>query len=191
MKNNTITIMGIDPGINNTGVNIAHYDIDKNILTVVAYTLIQANNLAKKEMKEDSKLYGNIVSLDIYERELHLLVEKYHPDYICCENSFYNPHMPNAYLSLSLCITSIRRMLYHFHNKTLYTIPPKSAKQCVCSGDANKLVIQEAIYQLPDLIIKRDKKNKNNELVEHIADSIAISYAFCKMYLPDMLLQNK
>ena len=189
-NNNIVKIMGIDPGLNSTGINISSYDISTGILTVNTFMLIQANNIAKKELKEDSKVYGNIVSLDVYEREIDAILSKYMPDYICCEDAFYNPKMPNAFLSLKLCITTIRRLLYHKYNKLLYTIAPKAAKQCVATGTANKLAVQDAIRNLPDLIIKSTKKHNVDNMSSHEADATAISYAFVKLYLPDLILQK-
>ena len=189
-KNNIIKIMGIDPGLNSTGISIGHYDIDTGILTIVAFMLIQANALAKQELKQDSKKYGNIVSLDIYEREIDAIIEKYNPDYVCCEDAFFNPKMPNAFLSLKLCINSIKRLLYHKYQKILYTIAPKAAKQCVCTGTADKLAIQEAIHKLPNLVIKSTKKFDSNKMSEHESDAVAQTVSFVSLYLPDLLLQK-
>lgn len=190
MKDTTIRILGIDPGINNTGWNISQFNTENEITTVLHFDRIQANALAKKEKKQDFKDYGNIVSLELYEREINSIIEKYRPSYVACEDAFYNPRTPNAFLSLKLCIYSIKRVL-HTHGQILFLIPPTIAKQAVWgSGTANKLAVQESIFNLKDLVIKDSKTNPIDKMVEHEADSIAISYAFIKNILPDLLLQK-
>lgn len=191
MKTDTIKILGIDPGINHTGWNIGLYDVATGHLTISTYGTIEANTLAKKEMRQDAKIFGNVVSLDVYEREFHHICEEHNPDYIASEDAFYNPRTPNAYLSLKLCIHAIQRLLYHQYRKTLYRIPPTVAKQAVRgNGMANKLAVQESILALPDLTVKSTKQHPVERMVEHEADSIAITYTFCKLTLPDLLMQK-
>lgn len=184
-----IKILGLDPGMSTTGFNISVYNPDTDILTVQLHSQIEAHSLAKQEMRKESKIYGNIVSLFLYEREIRNLMLEHQPDYVTSEDAFYNPRMPNAYLSLKLCINSIQRVLYEF-GKTLYRIPPTVAKQAVRDGTADKLAVQEAVLSLPGIVIRDTKQNPVAKLTEHEADSIAIAYAFKKLYLLDILAQQ-
>lgn len=190
MKTSPIKILGIDPGINNTGWNISVFNPNNGKLIVSTYGKFQANMLAKKEMRQENKVYGNIVSLFLYEREIKSIFDSFQPDYVASEDAFYNPRTPNAYLSLKLCINAIQRVLFTY-SKVLYRIPPTVAKQAVWgNGSANKAAVQDSIQRLDDLIIKSTKQNPIEKMVEHEADSIAVSYAFTKTVLPDLLLQK-
>ena len=184
-----IKILGIDPGISHLGYNLSSYNPDTDILTVQHRDEILAQTLAKQEMKQDNKVYGNIISLFLLEREIRNLMNEHQPDYIVSEDAFYCAKFPNAYLSLKLCINSIQRVLYEF-GKTLYRIPPTMAKQAVRDGTADKLAVQEAILSLPGIVIRDTKQNPVAKLTEHEADSIAISYAFKKLFLLDILAQQ-
>jgi Holliday junction resolvasome RuvABC endonuclease subunit len=181
-----ITIMGIDPGINNCGISILRYYPDTAETRVYTYLTLHCNAQAKKEDKVKSKVYGSIFSLFILEREIEKLIELYQPMYIASEDAFYNPRTPNAFISLKGCINSIKRVLYKYE-KTLFLIAPKLAKAAVCTGTANKEIIQETINRLPDLKIKNTKEMPLMNMVEHEADSIAIGYAFIKTILPELV----
>lgn len=183
------TILGIDPGLTNTGYSVLVYDTKKDATNVIAHGMITAISIAKREMRTDVKQYGNIISLMVYEKEIAALLETYKPDFIASEDAFYNPRTPQAYLSLKLCINAIQRVLYNQVKKNLYLIAPTVAKQTVWGrGTANKEAVQESILRLPDLHIKKSKPKAITNLTEHEADSIAIAYTFIKNTLPDLLM---
>lgn len=177
-----ITILGIDPGLTNTGYNISIYDTNKGTTKVQQFDLITAINVAKKENKKDYKIYGNIIPLFVYERLIDDIITKYQPDYICSEDAFYNPRTPNAFFSLKSCILTIERVLYK-HEKVLYKIPPKKAKLAIGRATANKEAVQELIQNLPDLSFRKTDIKSINKMTEHEADSVAITYAFVKTIL--------
>ena len=190
MPTTTIKILSIDPGIHHTGWSISSTDATLQKLTVSTWGEIQASDIAKREFKSDVKLYGSLISLFCYEAEIQSLMEKYTPDFVVSEDAFYNPRMPNAFLSLKLCINAIQRILFKHHRK-LYTIPPTVAKQAVYGkGTANKSAVQESIQILDDLVIKTTKAHPISSMVEHEADSIAIGYAFFKLTLPELVMQQ-
>ena len=182
-----ISILGIDPGINNTGLSFNKYDPDTGILHVNNYTVLQANDLAKKENRADMKSFGSVFSLCLYERELRRIITDFQPDFVACEDAFYNPRTPNAFVSLKLCIGTIQRVLYTDFKQPLYRIAPKLAKAAIGNACAGKVAVQEAIQHLPDIQIKQTKSRPLENMVEHEADSIAIAYAFTKHFLPDIL----
>lgn len=180
MIKNTIKLLGIDPGINNTGYSVGIFDPKTDVLVIKDYGVICANALTRKERKADYETYRNVASLSVYADEIEKLLVQHKPDYVACESSFYNPRMPNAYLSLSLCIHTIKTVLYEKHRKLLNMIAPSEAKLAVATGLADKTVVQEAIHNRKDLIIKHTKAKPMEKMVEHEADSIAIMYAFAK-----------
>ena len=182
------TIIGIDPGINNCGVSILRHYPATGETKVQNYFTIHANAIAKKENKADSKTYGSIISLFQLERVIEETINTYEPDYVACEDAFYNPRTPNAFISLKSCINSIKRVLYT-HQKTLFLIAPKMAKATVSTGIANKEVVQESIRKLPDLKIKDTKELPIENMSEHEADATAIGYTFIKAILPEIILR--
>lgn len=186
-KETDIRVLGIDPGMRFTGFSFLSYDRAKGKTTVNEYGTFCADALTKKENGKELKIYGNIITLETYEREFNKLFEKYKPQFVVSESAFYNPKMPNAFLSLSLCINTMKRVL-RTHGQVLYTVAPKEAKQCVATGIADKVAVQDGIHKHDDLIIKHTKANPIEKMVEHEADSCAIGYTFIKNYLNDILM---
>lgn len=183
-----IVVLGIDPGINHTGWSILHYSNTNDISSIVTFGTIEANDIAKKFHKEDFKQFSKVISLEIYRAELKSLMEKYNPQFVACEDAFYNPRMPNAFLSLKLCIHTIQQLLFQEYRKPLYLIAPKLIKQVISDdGTASKTAVQDAITNRADLIVKDTKNNPVAKMVEHEADSIAIAYSFVKLFLRDKL----
>lgn len=186
-----ITVLGIDPGINNTGLSFNKYNVETGELFVTNYYVLSANELARKENRQEARLFGNVFSLTLYERELTRIISDYKPDYVACEDAFYSPRTPNAFVSLKMCIGTIQRILYtHFH-KELYRIPPKLAKSAVDKGTAGKVAVQRAIQSIDKITIKEVKSRPLDAMVEHEADAIAIAWTFVTHILPDLLLKSK
>ena len=186
-KSDAIVVLAFDPGIYHTGWSISKYDRTAGNISVTAYGTIDANSIAKKEKREDYKVYGNLVSFFALEREVTNLVTQHEPDYVACEGAFAARFM-NAFVSLKLCIHAIQRALYLNFGKTLYLIAPKEAKKAVGKGTADKGAVQNSIRHLDNLKIKDTKQQPIDRMVEHEADSIAIGYAFIRNVLPDLLL---
>lgn len=182
-----VTIIGIDPGINNCGISILKHYTDTGETKVQNYFTIHANALAKKEDKAASKTYGSIFSLFQLEKAIENVMATYTPDFVVSEDAFYNPRTPNAFVSLKSCINSIKRVLYT-HQKTLFLVAPKLAKATVNTGTANKEVVQESIRNLADLKIKDTKELPIDGMSEHEADAIAIGYTFIKAILPELII---
>ena len=169
---------------------MGYYYYKRCKLVIQEYTVINSNTLAKKERNDEVKTYGNLISLFTCEDAINDLIFQWTPDYVASEDAFYNPRMPNAFLSLKLCINAIQRVLYRF-NLTLYKIPPTTIKQVIFgSGTANKAAVQAGIMNHEDIAFKEAKKKQIGKLIEHEADSIAVCYAFTQLFLPDILMQK-
>lgn len=184
-----LTILGIDPGINNTGICILRYYTKTKETSLVDRFVIKANEAAKKQNKDEFREYGNVFSLLVLENEILEVINKYEPDFVVCEDAFYSPRTPNAFISLKLCINAIQRVLYSNFKKQLFKIPPKLAKSAVSQGTASKEAVQVSIRNLPDLKLKDTKMKPLDLMVEHEADAIAIGYAFIKFILPDLRIE--
>jgi Holliday junction resolvasome RuvABC endonuclease subunit len=186
----TVSILGIDPGINNTGLSFNKYDIETGELLVNNYYVVHANDLAKKENRSDSRCFGNVFSLFLYEREMRRIITQFKPDYVASEDAFYSPRTPNAYVSLKLCIATVQRVLYTDFRQELHRVPPKLAKMAIGDACAGKVAVQEAILNHPSIKIKQVKARPVEKMTEHEADAIAIAYAFAKHILPDILIRE-
>lgn len=188
-KSRYVTVFAIDPSQSHLGWSVHHYYPDTALDQVVTFGMVEATKLAKKENKDDFKVYSNIISLFLLEREMRTLFTTYKPDYVVSEGAFM-ARFPLAFVSLKLCINAIQRVLYTDFKMPLYQIAPKEAKAAVSTGTADKLAVQESIQHLQNLTIKDTRQHPLSSMTEHEADSIAIGYTFCKNYLPEILLQQ-
>lgn len=190
MKRNEpfVSIMGIDPGLNALGASIGWYYPRVKKLVIRDHTVVSSNTLAKKDHRDEVKEYGSLISLFTCEEAMENLLASWSPEFIVSEDAFYNPRMPNAFLSLKLCINAIQRVLFR-HEKALYLIAPTIIKRTIFgSGTANKAAVHAGIVNHDDILFKDSKKKQMSKLVEHEADSIAVCYTFTQLYLPDILL---
>lgn len=185
-----ITVFAIDPSQSHLGWSVHHYYPDTGVDQVATFGQLEATRLAKKEnSKDEFKVYSNVLSLFLLEREMKKLFDEYHPDYVVSEGAFM-ARFPTAFVSLKLCINAIQRVLYTEYHMPLYQVAPKEAKAAVAVGTADKLAVQESIQHIDKLKLKDTKQNPLAHMTEHEADSIAIGYTFCKNYLPDLLMQQ-
>ena len=195
MDTTQLIVLGIDPGIHNCGWSIHQVTITLKPEisfkdTVLTYGVFDATAIAKQADKANSKLYGSVFSLFLFEKEIDKIIRTYRPNYVASEGSFFNPRMPNAYISLSLCINAIQRVLFKYSQK-LYVIPPKLAKQTLGNACADKDKVKEAIHKIKNLKVLHDDKHKLEDMVEHESDSVGIGYTFISVILPTLLTPTK
>lgn len=186
-----IRVLGIDPGINNTGYCLGLIDTETGIITVKDYNVFSSSTVTKKKYKDDFKNFGSVVCHHYYSERITDIIETLKPDYVVSEDAFINPRMPRAYGSLLLCISIIRNVLYRKFKKKLFTVAPKEAKRAVAEATADKLAIQESIHKLDDLVIKHTAQKPQETMCEHEADSVAILYAFCKKTLRSLIISEQ
>lgn len=170
-------IIAIDPSSSHLGWSLLNLDEKNKKIYVEKLGQIDASILAKKKDPKLFKAHTQVITLLTLEDELQKLFSETQPNYVVSESSFM-ARFPTAYVSLSLCIYTIRRLLYVNFNLPLYTVAPKQAKKVVAEGSASKEEVQHAIKKLKDLVW--DNQNNELELTEHMADSVAIGYTFIK-----------
>ena len=169
-------IMGIDPGLNNTGV--ALIDINSytgNILSVQAFTLVN-DALPDYTGLEPNWVGERVWKLHKLRTHLSMLFHNEQPKAVGCESPFYNRFMPMAYGAL-LQVTSM------IHNSVIETRPhtyfemlePLLVKKTVGSGATKgKLDMKLCLSQIP--AIMSVLQNPLESLDEHSVDAIAVGY---------------
>ena len=171
-------ILSIDPGLTNTAWVLSNADIDNYTLNVLKYNTIKATKSIEKN-ENPLGLNRNILSLQYLENELRSIISASKADFIVIEDAFYNPKRPTAFLSLSLCIYTIEKLVAMTFNKKIYKIATRKAKQLVSgNGGSTKDVIQRAIVDNEHITFKESKQYSIDRLNEHEADAIAIAYGF-------------
>ena len=173
-----LCVIGIDPGINNTGVSIFTMDVEQRIiLSIDATTLITQKLPNRTGLTEE--LYGER-TIKLYKLKSTLLdiMTGTMPAGLICESPFYNRRMPMAYGALLevLCVIQ-SAVIEHNCNTFFTTLEPLVVKKVVGAGaKAGKEDVKRAISEIPQIM--GVLRPNIDTLDEHAIDAIAIAYTY-------------
>jgi len=185
MSHDTIRILSIDPGLTLSGWAILDYSKSNDTMQVVKTGLMTPNKIVSRvDMKDDVDKYGKrLMALLTLRAMVTDIYDAYIPDYIVVEGAFFHDKFPTAYAALLHWTTTVDLLIKDKYNKPVFKIPPKLAKHYISgTGDAKKITVQQAI--LDNAKIEFKSKQVLDDLIEHIADAIAIGWAFAHEYIP-------
>lgn len=185
MSSDYIRILSIDPGLTISGWSILDYKKNTDTMHVVKTGLMTPNKIVSRvDMKDNVEKYGKRLMALLTLRELvSSIYETYLPDYVVVEGAFFHDKFPTAYAALLHWTTTVDLLIKDKYNKPVFKIPPKLAKHYISgAGDAKKITVQQAILDNPKIEFK--SKQVLEDLIEHIADAIAIGWAFAHEYIP-------
>lgn len=200
-----IKILGYDPGLTTIAWVLCTYNTKTGILAISRTGEICGDKTILK-VKEQQAIYPSsfLKLLQLEEEVKRLCTLK--PDYVVCEDFFYQFGRHKAYAILALCIHQIRLATKESLGLPVTLIPTKRAKQLLAgSGGASKEDVQEAIRVSNDIvfetiheqiknaedIVVNENTNRTiniDELSHHVCDAIAVIYAFIKESL--LALEN-
>lgn len=171
-----VAIIGIDPGSETLGVcELRFRPQDLSITTIQAFTY-HASKLHSNSQYHDT--HGDRLSriYSLYHALLHLF-HTAQPICIACESPFINVRRPQAYGALVEVVSgAIHRAVseYSTHHP-LYMVDPPSVKRAVgAKGNADKLEVQYAMSQIPEITIPLQRGLAS--LDEHSVDACAVAY---------------
>ena len=189
MAKHIVKILCFDPGLTKTGWSLIDYNTDTSNCTISKYGILQPNRITEHvAIKEDCAKYGKrLMALCELEAQVKDLIETLSPEYVACEDIFYNPKRPTAFIALSQWLTTVELLLKRYY-MPLYKIPTKIAKKEIFgSGSADKINVQSAILSNGRI---QFKTKPPKELCEHEADSIAVGLGFITSHLQNILLSK-
>lgn len=189
MAKQIVRILCFDPGLTKTGWSLIDYNIETSNCTISKYGVLMPNKITGHvAMKEDCDKYGKrVMALCELEAQVKELIEALNPEYVACEDIFYNPRRPMAFIALSQWLTTIELLLKKFY-LPLYKVPTKIAKKEIYgSGSADKVDVQSAILANGRI---QFKTKPPKELCEHEADSIAVGLGFISSNLQTILISK-
>ncbi len=177
----TYRVMGIDPGLNFTGV--ASLDVSyvtRKILNIEAFTLAN-DRLADYTGLDHDTIAERTVKLYKLKQALQYTLERYNPSFIACEAPFYNRLRPMAFGALLEVVSVLHSAVLEYNsNIGFITVAPMSVKKVIGARmvkndtEKGKLVVKEAIKNTPEIM---DVLQGNiDTLSEHAIDAIAIGF---------------
>ncbi len=155
-------ILGIDPGIADTGYGVIRSDGSK--LTCLAYGSI----------KTDSKL-DLITRLEILHRELDKVIKKYKPDLAAIEQLFFNKNVRTALIvgqARGVILLTLKQ-----NKLVIVDYTPSQVKSAVSAyGQASKLQVQKMVK----LILNLKELPKPDDAADALAIAICgLSFSLC------------
>ena len=176
----TYNLIGIDPGLNTTGVAILKVDSrTMRILSVEAFTLASAKLVDRTGMDPE---YFTERTIKLYRLKaaIQWVLGQYGPIAVGCESPFYNRLMPMAYGALLEVLNVIYSSIIEY-NPNIYfqTVAPLLVKKHVGSGgQKGKLDMKNCLRNLPEImnVMAVDLES----LDEHSIDAISVGYALVK-----------
>ena len=166
MYENTINIMGIDPG-NNTGVSVITLDpFNKKIVSVFTKLIVL-------EMNIPSSPYKMIYKINKLHNELLEILEYFSPSIATIENVFVNKRFPHAVINLSQYFITCKNTIYNYNNFIkIFEYSPKYIKKIIgAGGDAGKIDMLNTLLKNKQLKLQIDLKG----ISEHEIDSLCIA----------------
>lgn len=177
----TYRLIGIDPGLNYTGIAI--YDIDYvtgKILRIEAFTL---NN---DRLIDDTGFDLEFIperSVKLYKLKyaIQTVLRDHNPSHVVCEAPFYNRFMPMAYGALMEVVCLINSAVLEWNsNIGFHTVPPLSVKKMIGTKAVKndtlkgKDLVKTAVSivkEIMDVLV-----TPLHTLSEHAIDAIAVGY---------------
>jgi len=161
---NTINILGIDPGLGNTGVCVMCIDLTTMKIVDIHTNVIVLDNLEERNDRT-IKLYNYIVDI----------MARYNIMSVTCESSYIHMTRPGAVIPVSIAIDTVCRAVYSY--KVPFTlIPPSNVKQGIgAKGNAKKDEMLEATKKNTDITRLYSSEMLKN-ITDHEIDAIAVCY---------------
>ena len=171
-------VIGIDPGLNNTGIAIFNIEtIHNTIVSIEAFTIITDKLYNNTTL--DEELYSErMVKLYKLKSNIIDIIKHFKPQTVVCESPFYNRFRPMAYGALLETISIIHSAIIEVDPYILFrTIEPLLIKKIIGAGSTKgKPDVKLAIQKTP--LITNVLLNDIDTLDEHSLDSIAVAYSF-------------
>lgn len=179
-------LMGIDPGMNTTGISI--YDISRppgelpRVQHIHAATLFNHKlglyNEYDPEVSDERT--GKLLKLRY---ELSRWLSWHQPVAVGCEAPFYNSLMPMAYGSLLSLVNALQYATWeHNPNIPFIMVEPQLVKKSIgVAGQKGKEVVREGLSRVPELT---SVMNPGLDVLdEHAIDAVVVTHCLMKYKL--------
>ena len=179
-------IMGIDPGLNNTGVAVLDIDaVNNKITSIEAFTLIN-DKLLDRTGLEEATHSERLIKLYKLKQALQNVLAYVDPVWIACEAPFYNRFRPTAYAPLVEVVGMLNAASLEYNPNIGFTLfPPLTVKKLVGARSVKndtvkgKIEVSQAIAMIPEIMDVL--KTPLGSMSEHAIDSIAVGYTWFKL----------
>lgn len=187
LLNSTLTIMGIDPGIDDLGLSILTVDLKTGEITVgPTYHVVPKRWIRphRRNQYHDERMLKEVAIRDFYRWALH----QFQPHVIAIESPFLH-RVITAFESLTIIMTLLRHdALEYDPDLPVIKVPPTAAKSAIGVKDfSDKEAVRKALMDRTDIIIDRMALKT---YAEHSVDAIAIGLTYALRLVEALCLNS-
>ena len=174
-------IIGIDPGLTNTGIAVFDIDIPHRRISAIEATTLRVDQLPNLTGLDDEYFGERLIKLYKLKQYIKQYMAQLNPQAVACESPFYNRLRPMAYGALLETLTYIHAgVIEHNPNIFFKTIEPLMAKKAIGAGFMKgKVDVRHCIEQNTALMAVM--RSDIDSLDEHALDAICMAVAFLKI----------
>jgi len=176
---NRFNLVGLDPGINFTGVSV--YTLDHGVIESIRAFTIRPNPKDGRVSEAIDIVGERYIKLKSLSLTIESICNFYNPSVVVCEGPFYSRFRPMAYASLVETLSFIRNGVYsHDPYIEIPIIQPLLIKKTIGAGImSGKVDVTRAITNKRCIMDKLT--NPLDSLDEHSQDAIAIMYTYLNL----------
>lgn len=181
----TYRIIGIDPGLSNTGVSVFTIDYATGkILSIFAFTIVN-DKLPDRTNLDPEIVIERTIKLYKLRDGIEWVLATYNPAYVVCEAPFYNRFMPMAFGALLEVVGMVHSAILQWNNNVgFHTVAPLLVKKLINTKAVKndtlkgKELVKKAVFEIPEIMNVLEVPL--DSLSEHAIDAIAVGYSLFK-----------
>ena len=176
----TLTLLAIDPGLNNTGVAVLKLKLDPfEIISIDALTL-QAQRLIDTSGLDDEDYVERIHKRYSMTRALRKIILRENPSVVACESPFFDRRKPSSFAVLTEVLISYFDAAVEVNPAVRFSyVEPLLVKKILgVAGQKGKEVVREAMEK-QDFVSKVIQRL--DDLDEHAIDAICVGITYIKV----------
>jgi Holliday junction resolvasome RuvABC endonuclease subunit len=177
---NTLTLLAIDPGLNNTGVAVFKLKLDPfEIISIDALTL-QARRLIDTSGLDDEDYVERIHKRYSMTRALRKIILRENPSVVACESPFFDRRKPSSFAVLTEVLISYFDAAVEVNPAVRFSyVEPLLVKKILgVAGQKGKEVVRESMEK-QDFVSKVIQRL--DDLDEHAIDAICVGITYIKV----------
>lgn len=180
-----IKLIGIDPGLNNSGVALLDQDYRTGKIVKIEPFLLISDKLKDESGMDDEVHPERAIKLMKLGMTLQGMLRLYNPHAVGCEAPFFNRFRPMAYGALCEVVTTLQFAVIAANRNTTFSLfPPLTVKKGVAAKSVSndtekgKLEVKRAIMANPEIMAALQADV--DLLSEHELDAVAVAYVLAK-----------
>lgn len=178
---NLVSLLAIDPGLNNTGVAAFSIQIVPfKILKITAWTL-KADRLVDDSGLDDEDYIERLHKRYTMGKALNKALEMFSPSLVISESPFFDRRKPGSFAVLTEVLTTLFDTVVAYNPSVQFSMmePQLVKKSLGVAGIKGKEVVKEAVSKNEEIMACLETPMETMD--EHAIDAVAVGYSWLKL----------